>query len=137
VRARVIPFTVEIPEEDVDENLPSKLKAEWPGILAWAVRGCRRWNRDGLGYARAVNDAVAQWQHGVDHIQRFVGESVVLEADNIVRASMMYDHYKEWCGRNGEQPISTAELKARLQELDLRHKETKRGSEWRGVKLRR
>ena len=37
-RLRLIPFTVTIPEEKQDKQLTEKLKAEWPGILTWAVQ---------------------------------------------------------------------------------------------------
>jgi putative DNA primase/helicase len=33
-RLNLLPFTVTIPPEDRDRDLPEKLKAEWPGILA-------------------------------------------------------------------------------------------------------
>ena len=39
--------------------------------------------------------------------------------------------------RNGEQPLPVARLKVRLLELDLTFKRTNRGSEWRGIKIRR
>ena len=42
-RVRVIPLTIRFPEAERDLDLPTKLRAEWPGILAWAVRGCLRW----------------------------------------------------------------------------------------------
>ena len=47
-RVRVIPLTTEIPLAERDLDLPSKLQVEWPGILAWAVRGCLKWQREGL-----------------------------------------------------------------------------------------
>ena len=50
-RIKLVPFVVTIPEEAKDKVLPEKLKAEVPGILAWAVRGCLDWQRGGLGGA--------------------------------------------------------------------------------------
>ena len=46
-RVHVIPFEVIIPKDERDEGLIEKLKAEAPGILAWAVRGCLAWQRGG------------------------------------------------------------------------------------------
>src|SRR5207249_1644146 len=40
-RVRLIPFTVTIPDEEQDHDLPTKLETELPGILRWAVEGCR------------------------------------------------------------------------------------------------
>jgi putative DNA primase/helicase len=43
-----IPFAVTIPDDQVDRDLTEKLKAEWPGILAWAVEGCLESQRIGM-----------------------------------------------------------------------------------------
>jgi putative DNA primase/helicase len=61
-RVRVIPFEVEIPKEEQDPSLPSRLRAEWPGILAWAVRGCLKWQREGLDEPNAVSQATGRWR---------------------------------------------------------------------------
>ena len=44
-RMLLVPFTVQIPPEERDPNLPAKLKAEWPAILRWAIDGCLEWQR--------------------------------------------------------------------------------------------
>jgi phage/plasmid-associated DNA primase len=38
-RVHLIPFDVQIPDEERDMRLPEKLGAELPGILAWVVAG--------------------------------------------------------------------------------------------------
>ena len=52
MRTHPIPFTVNIPESERDTSLPERLKAEWPGILAWLVEGCLAWYRGRLGSHR-------------------------------------------------------------------------------------
>ncbi|OQB35992.1 MAG: hypothetical protein BWY09_02081 [Candidatus Hydrogenedentes bacterium ADurb.Bin179] len=47
-RLHLIPFTVTIPPERRDGRLTEKLLKERDGILAWAVEGCSRWQRQGL-----------------------------------------------------------------------------------------
>jgi putative DNA primase/helicase len=136
-RVRVIPFEVEIPKEEQDPNLPSRLRAEWPGILAWAVRGCLKWQREGLNEPNAVSQATGRWRQAVDHVKRFVNEALVLGDGNAVSASTLYAHYSEWCNRNGERPLNMKELKNKLVELfDMTHKRSRRGSDWVGVRLR-
>jgi putative DNA primase/helicase len=42
-RFHLVPFAVTIPEHERDLELTKKLKAEWPGILAWIIQGCVEW----------------------------------------------------------------------------------------------
>jgi putative DNA primase/helicase len=135
-RVRVIPFTVQIPPEERDKGLPAKLRAEWPGILAWAVRGCLKWQREGLQSPQAVKSGTNLWKEGADHLKRFVDESLVYDSEGDVQASALYRHYLAWCTRHGETPLSIQIIKARLPEFDLVHKRIQGRSIWKGVKLR-
>jgi len=55
-RVRLIPFTQQFkPDQEMD--LPDELRAEASGILAWAVRGCLLWQKEGLGEPPAVANA--------------------------------------------------------------------------------
>jgi putative DNA primase/helicase len=136
-RAVVIPFDVQVPEGEVDPNLSQKLKAEAPGILAWAVKGCLAWQRNGLKPPASVKDATGGWQQAVDHVDRFVREELTPEADHVIASSVMYARYKAWCAEKGESALSTAKFAGRLRDdLNITHKRTKKGSEWRGIKFR-
>jgi putative DNA primase/helicase len=42
-RIKLIPFTVSIPKDQQDRELPAKLRTELTGILTWAVRGHSEW----------------------------------------------------------------------------------------------
>lgn len=136
-RIRVIPMSVKIPPDEVDPDLPRKLKAEWPGILNWAIRGALKWQREGLEEPTSVKEASARWREAVDHVRRFVTEMLVTGCghDNVIPAGEMHSAFVQWCARQGEEPMSAAALKAKLVELfDLTHKHSRHGSEWRGVR---
>ena len=53
-RMRLIPFTVSVSDSNADRAMPQKLKNELPGILAWCVRGCLDWQRDGFATQQAL-----------------------------------------------------------------------------------
>ena len=90
-RVRVLFFAVEISESERDPELPKKLRSEWPGILAWAVRGCLKWQAEGLVEPACVRLAASDWQKQVDHVQRFVEETVIFGVENEVQAASMYE----------------------------------------------
>jgi putative DNA primase/helicase len=136
-RIRVIPLNVKIPANEVDPDLPDKLKAELPGILSWAIRGALAWQRDGLDEPESVVAASAGWRKSVDHVRRFATENLITgcNLDEIIPAGELHSRFKTWCVKHGESPMSAGRLKARLEEaFDLTHRQTKRGSEWRGVR---
>ena len=48
-RVKCIPFNVQIPEAEIDKDLPAKLRNELPGILRWTVEGAVHYHPEGLG----------------------------------------------------------------------------------------
>jgi putative DNA primase/helicase len=69
-RFHLIPFTVTIPPDERDHELDGKLRAEWPGILAWMIEGCLEWQRVGLAPPKAVTTATAAYLAGEDASRR-------------------------------------------------------------------
>jgi putative DNA primase/helicase len=136
-RMRVIPLTINIPKAERDRDLATKLRAEWPGILAWAVRGCLKWQKDGLGMPGAVERATKDWQKEMDHLKKFIAEKVDIQPGFKLAASLLLERYKNWCSQHGEQPLNVPDFNDRLQEcLDVTHTRVKGRSWWRGIKVR-
>ena len=136
-RVRVIPLTIKIPEAERDPDLPNKLRNEWPGILAWAVRGCLKWQSSSLETPGVVERATKGWRKEMDHLKRFVSEQVDIAPGIKVGASQLFDRYGHWCVQQGEQSLKVQDFKHRLQEvLDVTHTRVKGRSWWRGIKLR-
>lgn len=73
-RIRLAPFGTIIPEDKKDEQLLVKLTAERDGILAWAVRGCRLWQRERLGQAPEMRKAVAAYRADQDQVGEWLSE---------------------------------------------------------------
>jgi putative DNA primase/helicase len=135
-RVRVIPLDIKIPSGERDPKLPEKLRAEWPGILAWAVRGCLNWQADGLAQPKAVRSATKGWHREMDHLKKFVAEQLIITQGYKLPASQVFDRYEKWCSACGEQALTVQVFKAKLQEsLDLTHTRIKGRSWWRGVKF--
>jgi putative DNA primase/helicase len=90
-RLRLIPFDQVIPDHERDPRLKEKLLTEAPGILAWAVRGCLEWQRDGLGTSEEVRDATADYRDGEDRIGPFLEEVCVQSPAARVVASRLFE----------------------------------------------
>jgi putative DNA primase/helicase len=92
-RVRVLPFNIKIASSERDKDLPNKLRAEWPGILAWAIRGCRKWQREGLAQPVGVRSATKGWQKEMDHLKKFVAEELIIASGHKISASQLFDRY--------------------------------------------
>jgi P4 family phage/plasmid primase-like protien len=97
-RIKLVPFTVTIPDDEKDKELPVKLKAELPGILAWAVRGCLKWREHGLGEPDEVRKATAAYQAEQDMVAGFLAECCFTNAGARCRASALLEAYQNWSG---------------------------------------
>lgn len=73
-RIHLIPFSVQFEGENKDKELPAKLLAELPGILAWAVRGCLAWQREGLAPPEIVQAATEEYRKEMDQFGNWLAE---------------------------------------------------------------
>lgn len=93
-RIRLIPFTVRIPDSEVDDDLGKKLEAELPGILRWAVEGAVIWCREGLGNAEAVDEATREYRADADLLAEWIGECCETSSLTRYRTGLLYDSWR-------------------------------------------
>ncbi|MDG5787797.1 phage/plasmid primase, P4 family [Evansella sp. AB-P1] len=115
-RIKLIPFTVTIPKEDIDTELPEKLKEELPGILNWAVQGCLKWLQDGLGEPNEVKQATQGYKDEMDILGQFLLDYCVIRPGARSSVKELYDLYKNWCKETGEYELSQRKFNRRLEE---------------------
>ena len=133
-RIKLIPFSVIIPDDEQDRRLIEKLKAELPGILAWAVRGSLEWHRGGLGIPNEVRAATGRYRDDMDVLGTFITDCCLLEHTAQASAKDLYDAYKAWGEANGERPISKRAFGLRLAERGLdQFKGTEGRRFWLGI----
>ena len=135
-RIALIPFDVTIPDEEIDRELPAKLRAESPGILAWAVRGCLDWQRHGLCVPDAVKDATAQYRGDMDVIGRYIAECCITLPNASARAQILYVNYTKWCTDAGEAPMNAMNFGTRLTEKGFAKDRDNKGVKYIGIGLR-
>ena len=101
-RFHLVPFTVTVPPEKRDPNLAEHLKAEWPGILQWAIDGCLTWQRDGLAPPASVLAATADYLAGQDAIAAWIDECCERDPQAWESRADLYASFKAWAERAGE-----------------------------------
>ncbi len=136
-RIRLIPWSVTIPPAEQDKKLPAALRRELAGILAWIVRGCLEWRREGLQAPDEVRRATGQYRAEMDVLAGFLAECCELDTSHWEYAKDLYECYKRWCDENGERPEPQRKFGGRLGERGFhRARGGSRGAGiWRGVRL--
>jgi putative DNA primase/helicase len=113
-RIRLVPFIVTIPPEERDTSLPAKLKDEYPGILAWAVQGCLKWQRQGLNPPPEVLAATEEYKSEMDLIGKWIEECCITTPHATAKAGALYGSYKRWVEDNGGFPLSSTKFGLKL-----------------------
>jgi putative DNA primase/helicase len=106
-RLRLVPFARRFAEAEQDRDLPAKLRAEAPGILAWLVRGCLDWQQHGLPAPVAVTAATADYVAGEDQIAAWMTDCCDLGDGMSARAADLFASYSSWSEQNGERAKMT------------------------------
>ena len=136
-RFHLVPFTVTIPPRERDPRLTEKLRAEFPGILSWAVRGCLEWQEQGLNPPVAVLDATAEYMAGEDAVGRWLEDGCISDKDLWTSGAALFLDYKAWCERSGEKPSSPKQLTQVLEGRGFTQKRTSAARGLSGIGLRR
>jgi len=118
-RLLIVPFTKTVPEERRDKTLGDALRSpeERAGILAWMVRGCLEWQRDGLRPPTSVRAAVAAYRTAEDRLAPFLEECTSANKSAQVPKGSFYAAYKTWAEESGERPMSKRAVGTRMEEI--------------------
>jgi putative DNA primase/helicase len=132
-RLHLIPFAVTIPTEERDAVLTEKLKAEWPGILAWIIEGCLEWQTEGLAAPEAVTAATAEYLESEDAIAAWIDERCECKPDAWAASSMLFASWVEWAAAAGEALGSQRKLNQKLVDRKFSKHRLKAGEGFYGL----
>jgi putative DNA primase/helicase len=135
-RLHLIPFTVTIPEGERDLQLTEKLRAEFPGILQWAIDGCLAWQCDGLNPPACVRAATDEYLAAEDRIALWLDDCCVLDRRCWSANGSLFESFGQWCERTGEQPGSQKRFSQALEDRNFEPRRTNRARGFDGIGLR-
>jgi putative DNA primase/helicase len=137
-RILLVPFTRTVAKEKRDPRIKAHLRdvsKSGAAILAWMVKGCLAWQRDGLRVPQIVDDATEDYRLSQDPIRDFIEQCCVLNPSVWVTIGALRQEYEKFCKERGGNPATpndfAARLKARGCTIDRRHA----GRGWLGVGL--
>jgi putative DNA primase/helicase len=109
-RLKFIPFNRKFkPGEGIPFNkFKAMLLVEMPGIIGWAIEGAKRImdNNYVFTVSKASVRSSQDFEDEVSSALRFFRECYEIDNTGFVPNDQIYDHYKEWCTKNGKKPAN-------------------------------
>lgn len=105
-RIALINFPRRLEDHEKDVDLPSKLRAEWPGILAKMILGAREWFAHGIRLPSSVREVVAHYMAQHDEISLWIEERCVLSVDARAERGSLYTSFSVHMKESGRNPPS-------------------------------
>jgi putative DNA primase/helicase len=142
-RIRLIPFKVRIP---IEERIPKRemmdrFKEEFPGILAWMVKGCLDWQNYGLGTPDEVKEATDEYRKEMDFLADFIEACCVVSNKSSVTVTDLYNALEEWTEAKDLGTPSQKTFGTMLEERGFQKRKVSRGKDrgkhkWFGIGIK-
>jgi P4 family phage/plasmid primase-like protien len=105
-RMLIVPFTVIIPPDERDPDLPEKLWKERHAILRWCMDGCLEWQRDGLKPPKIVTDTTNEYFEDQDTIGQWIEDCLNPAAGDraFTLSPVLFGSWRTWCEAQNLRP---------------------------------
>jgi len=113
-----IPFEHSIPEDQRDPKIKATLrnpKIAGPAILAWAVKGCLRWQQKGLVIPDVIKQSIQEYRESQDPLREFFEDDCIFDLNAFVPVAELRGAYDLHCKDNGTRyPLGPRQFNERL-----------------------
>ncbi|WP_411340325.1 phage/plasmid primase, P4 family [Sphingopyxis sp. J-6] len=135
-RIKLVPWDSFLAEHERDEDMPTKLKAEYSGILTRLVAGLLDWMANGFIEPKAVTDATADYRDDSDPLARFLRMCVEVtgqEGDR-VQSSVLHNVFCAWAKAAGEYDWKNKRFTLEMKAKGFKNKQSN-GMQFLGLRL--
>ena len=101
-RIHEVPFKVRISDDKLvsQEQLLALFHLEMSGILNWALEGCLKWQKEGLGMPESVVEATQEYKTAVDPTSLWVETRFTGKEEDTVPTGLLFDDYMKFAREN-------------------------------------
>jgi putative DNA primase/helicase len=135
-RIHLIPFTQSFRGKANIPDMDKRLMREIEGVLAWAIRGCLKWQQSGLCVPQVITDATAKYRQDEDIIGHFIAECAEKNSMESTRTSDGYRIYREWALESGYKPLGKQRFNEQMEDHKFYREHTRVGEVWLNLKVR-
>lgn len=93
-RIQMIPFKLDITEENEDKQLGDKLASEGSGIFNWMIEGYNQWIKIGLKTPSAVKEATQIYREEEDDLGQFIKMECVIDKIGFIPSQEFRERFK-------------------------------------------
>ena len=133
-RMLLVPFNASFQGSQKDPDLPNKLWAEAPAILAWMIQGAAKWHADGLMIPESVRAASREYMADHDDLALWMDDCCV--PSGRAKAHALYASFSAWKRARGENAPSQTAWGTRLSALPGIEKGRSGGIVYTGLSLK-
>jgi P4 family phage/plasmid primase-like protien len=137
-----VPFDLRLEKEDEDTGLRGALNAELPGILNWALDGCRGYLKYGMQLPDKVKKQTAAYREAMDTFAQWFKERVTTKSPRArTRPGVVYIDYQKWCAEASTPSapplpvMSSRDFKVKLSDRGFIRKKVQGDPHWCGIEL--
>lgn len=136
-RLHLVPFEARFTGDRVVRDMPARLRSEWPGILAWMVEGCRKWQAEGLNPPERVRAATEGYFANQDTLAEWRAERCETGPGYWETPTRLFNAWKNYA-KEAEYPVGTrASFNDRMEAAGFRQfKDYQKGRHWQGIRLK-
>jgi putative DNA primase/helicase len=138
-RLKPVDWPNQVDEEDMDRDLPQKLRAELPGIAQRVLAGWRDFRDNGLNVPEQCREAAREWRSEVDVIGKFLDEFCDVDKANDqmrTKSSLLFIRWSSFAHDLNEPAGNNKQLTQALKRRGFTFKTTKHGVFAIGLELR-
>ena len=136
-RIRLVPWSVEIPEQRPQEEMVAELVADGAWMLRWMVAGFADWQADHHWVAEEVRAATEAYQADQDRLAGFLEDACERKTFAQISVGELHDAYAGWCESSGEERLGKIAFGKQLKERGFAQTKDGDGTRiWKGLRLR-
>ncbi|WP_051154089.1 DNA primase family protein [Paraburkholderia graminis] len=118
----IVPFSVTIPEAKQDPILAERIIAEeLSGVLSWALEGLARLQARGAfdpTVPEAMGILLKEAKSETNSVQAWFDDcSIAIDVEHNTTKENVYDHYRDWCARNGLSAMASPRFWTRMRDI--------------------
>ncbi len=134
-RIKMIPFDCTFRGNQIDYDLQSKLMKEASGILLWMIKGCYKWQKEGLGMPESVKKATDDYIADNDQVETFITECCLKRDGCTVGSRELYMEYEKWAANWVDHVLTQKGFSQALTDKGYEKKRSSKGYSLLGLGL--